>query len=79
MYNTECPLKYSTIILSILIRFINSSISAGCFLYRAWESIVIGMIGAAIAAIATPLFDKMKVDDPVGASAVHGACGLWGS
>ncbi|CAH0717007.1 unnamed protein product, partial [Brenthis ino] len=54
------------------------SITAGCFLYRAWESLVIGMIGAGIASIAAPLFDKMKVDDPVGASAVHGACGLWG-
>ncbi|XP_039748212.1 putative ammonium transporter 2 [Pararge aegeria] len=54
------------------------SITAGCFLFRAWESLVIGMIGAAIASIAAPMFDKMKVDDPVGASAVHGACGLWG-
>ncbi|XP_045782526.1 putative ammonium transporter 3 [Maniola jurtina] len=54
------------------------SITAGCFLFRAWESLVIGMIGAAIASMAAPMFDKMKVDDPVGASAVHGACGLWG-
>nr|XP_034838391.1 putative ammonium transporter 2 [Maniola hyperantus] len=54
------------------------SITAGCFLFRAWESLVIGMIGAAIASAAAPMFDKMKVDDPVGASAVHGACGLWG-
>ncbi|XP_063631478.1 putative ammonium transporter 2 isoform X1 [Cydia splendana] len=54
------------------------SITAGCFLYRAWESILIGLIGAAIACATTPLFDKLRVDDPVGASSVHGACGLWG-
>ncbi|CAK1593207.1 unnamed protein product [Parnassius mnemosyne] len=54
------------------------SITAGCFLYRAWESLVIGMIGAAISCASSILFDKMRIDDPVGASAVHGACGLWG-
>ncbi|XP_075988467.1 ammonium transporter isoform X1 [Anticarsia gemmatalis] len=54
------------------------SITAGCFLYRAWESLLIGFIGAAIASGTGPLFDMMGVDDPVGASAVHGACGLWG-
>ncbi|XP_053621103.1 putative ammonium transporter 2 [Plodia interpunctella] len=54
------------------------SITAGCFLYRAWEAILIGMIGACIAIVTCPLFDRIKVDDPVGASAVHGACGFWG-
>ncbi|XP_061726604.1 putative ammonium transporter 2 [Cydia pomonella] len=54
------------------------SVTAGCFLYRAWESILIGLIGAAIACATAPLFDKLRVDDPVGASSVHGACGLWG-
>ncbi|KAJ2938329.1 hypothetical protein O0L34_g13247 [Tuta absoluta] len=54
------------------------SITAGCFLYRAWEALLIGVIGAAISSITAPLFDKMHIDDPVGASSVHGACGLWG-
>ncbi|XP_049882667.1 putative ammonium transporter 2 isoform X2 [Pectinophora gossypiella] len=54
------------------------SITAGCFLYRAWEALVIGLIGAGIASVTSPLFDRLRVDDPVGASAVHGACGLWG-
>ncbi|KAL0859084.1 hypothetical protein ABMA27_010931 [Loxostege sticticalis] len=54
------------------------SITAGCFLYRAWEALIIGAIGAAIASITAPLFDRIRVDDPVGASAVHGACGFWG-
>lgn len=54
------------------------SITAGCFLYRAWEALVIGAIGALFCVLAMPLFDRMGVDDPVGASAVHGVCGIWG-
>ncbi|CAK1548823.1 unnamed protein product [Leptosia nina] len=54
------------------------SITAGCFLYRAWEALLIGMIGALISSLSATLFDRLHVDDPVGASAVHGACGFWG-
>lgn len=55
------------------------SITAGCFLYHAWEAILIGAIGAFLACITMPMFDKMGVDDPVGASSVHGVCGVWGN
>lgn len=54
------------------------SITAGCFLYRAWEAMLIGAIGAILTCVSMPLFDKWSVDDPVGASAVHGVCGIWG-
>lgn len=54
------------------------SITAGCFLYHAWEAMLIGVIGACLACITMPMFDKMGVDDPVGASSVHGVCGIWG-
>lgn len=54
------------------------SITAGCFLYKAWEAILIGMIGAMLCCLAMPIFDRLGVDDPVGASAVHGVCGIWG-
>lgn len=54
------------------------SVTAGCFLYHAWEAILVGMIGAIICCFLTPMFDKMGVDDPVGASAVHGLGGIWG-
>ncbi|XP_017847227.1 putative ammonium transporter 2 [Drosophila busckii] len=54
------------------------SITAGCFLYRAWEALIIGAFGSLLCVIAMPLFDRMGVDDPVGASAVHGVCGIWG-
>lgn len=53
------------------------SITAGCFLYRAWEALLIGLLGALLCVLTMPLFDRLGVDDPVGASSVHGVCGIW--
>lgn len=53
------------------------SVTAGCFLFNAWEALVIGMIGAFLVRFTTPIFDRFSVDDPVGASSVHGVCGIW--
>ena len=47
-------------------------LTAGCFLYQSWEALLIGTVGAIIACLAMPLIYKMKIDDPVGASSVHG-------
>ncbi|MEP1125955.1 MAG: ammonium transporter [Ilumatobacter sp.] len=41
-------------------------------------SIVIGAIGGIIVVFAVDFFDKVKIDDPVGAVSVHGVCGAWG-
>lgn len=46
--------------------------SGGCFLYKAWEAMIVGMIGAFITCIAMPALDKIRIDDPVGAAATHG-------
>ncbi|XP_011506354.1 PREDICTED: putative ammonium transporter 3 [Ceratosolen solmsi marchali] len=54
------------------------AVTGGCFLYKAWESILIGMIGGFMTCFTMPLLDKMGVDDPVGASATHGISGFWG-
>ncbi|XP_035701617.1 putative ammonium transporter 3 [Folsomia candida] len=54
------------------------SVTGGCALYKPWESIVIGAIGAALACFGIPFFDWLGVDDPVGASAVHGLAAFWG-
>lgn len=37
------------------------SITAGCFLYRAWEAMLIGAIGALLTCIAMPMFDRWSV------------------
>ncbi|KAF6207295.1 hypothetical protein GE061_018536 [Apolygus lucorum] len=54
------------------------AVTAGCFLYSAWNALLIGSIGGMITCLTTPMFDRMKVDDPVGATAVHGMSGIWG-
>uniref|UniRef100_A0A8D8GPY1 Ammonium transporter n=4 Tax=Culex pipiens TaxID=7175 RepID=A0A8D8GPY1_CULPI len=53
------------------------SVTAGCSLYHSWEAIVIGVIGAALCCLSVPLLDKLRIDDPVGAVAVHGVAGIW--
>lgn len=40
---------------------------------------LIGAIGALLTCVSMPIFDRWSVDDPVGASAVHGVCGIWGA
>ena len=43
------------------------------------ESILIGAIGGAIVVFAVYFFDRIRIDDPVGAISVHGVCGAWGT
>jgi len=42
-------------------------------------AVLIGAIGGAIMFVATPLFDRVRVDDPVGALSVHLVPGIWGT
>jgi Amt family ammonium transporter len=39
---------------------------------------LIGAIGGVIVVLSVRLFDKIKIDDPVGAISVHGVVGIWG-
>ncbi|MEJ2576407.1 MAG: ammonium transporter [Gammaproteobacteria bacterium] len=39
---------------------------------------LIGAVGGVIVVFAIVAFDKLKVDDPVGAISVHGVVGMWG-
>jgi Amt family ammonium transporter len=55
------------------------AITAPCAFVAPWAAAVIGLI-AAVLAIEAVFFieNKLKVDDPVGAIAVHGVCGTFG-
>lgn len=44
-----------------------------------WASVVIGAIGGLIVVFSVAMFDRLKVDDPVGAISVHGVVGTWGT
>lgn len=41
-------------------------------------SLIIGAIAGIIVVFSIIFFDKIKIDDPVGAISVHGVCGIWG-
>lgn len=55
------------------------AITAGADVVGLWEPIVIGAVGGALVVYAVPLFDKLKIDDPVGALSVHLVNGIWGT
>ncbi len=55
------------------------SITAGCNVVAPMSAIIIGFIAGILVDVAVLFFDKMKVDDPVGAIAVHGINGLFGT
>lgn len=42
-------------------------------------SAIVGIIGGILIVFAVPFFDKLKIDDPVGALSVHLVCGIWGT
>ncbi len=54
-------------------------ITAGADLMSPTDSILIGMASGVIIVLAVSLIDKLKLDDPVGAVAVHLVCGIWGT
>jgi len=54
-------------------------ITAGADQMSPTDAIIIGSIAGIIIVFAVSLIDKLRLDDPVGAIAVHLACGIWGS
>ncbi|MGV1098013.1 ammonium transporter [Thiovibrio sp. JS02] len=54
-------------------------ITAGCANVTPGSSIVIGAIAGLLVVLSVLFFDRIKVDDPVGAVSVHGVCGAWGT
>jgi len=55
------------------------AITAGADVINPYPAIVIGAVGGALVFYAVPLFDKLKIDDPVGALSVHLVNGIWGT
>ena len=42
-------------------------------------SLLIGAVGGLLVVLSVRFFDRIKIDDPVGAISVHGVCGTWGT
>lgn len=54
-------------------------ITAGADLMTPLSAIAIGFIAGCIIPASVVFFDKIKIDDPVGATSVHLVCGIWGT
>ena len=54
-------------------------ITAGCASVNYISAIIIGAIAGVLVVFSVSFFDKIKIDDPVGAISVHLVCGAWGT
>ncbi len=55
------------------------AITAGCAYVEPVSAVVIGAVAGILVVWAVSFFDRIKADDPVGAIAVHGVCGTFGT
>ncbi len=54
-------------------------ITAGADVVGLTAAVIIGVVAGAIVVGSIVFFDKVKIDDPVGAISVHLVCGIWGT
>ena len=54
-------------------------ITAGADLMSPLDAVLIGLVAGGVIVFGVSLIDKLKLDDPVGAVAIHLACGIWGT
>jgi ammonium transporter, Amt family len=54
------------------------AITAPCAFVAPWAAAVIGAAAAVLVVESVYFIERRGVDDPVGAIAVHGVCGIWG-
>jgi ammonium transporter, Amt family len=55
------------------------AVTAGCAFFPPWAALLVGAVGGILVIYAAEIVERMRIDDPVGAFAVHGACGIWGT
>jgi ammonium transporter, Amt family len=54
-------------------------ITAPCYWVNTTGAVIIGLVAGVIVVIGVDLVEHFRVDDPIGAVAVHGCCGIWGT
>jgi ammonium transporter, Amt family len=55
------------------------AITAPCYWVNVTGAVLIGLIGGIVVVLGVDLIEWLRVDDPIGAVAVHGMCGIWGT
>jgi Amt family ammonium transporter len=54
-------------------------VTAGADVFSPLSAIIIGAIAGCLVVGSVLLFDRIRIDDPVGAISVHLTCGIWGT
>src|ERR1700704_2881738 len=54
-------------------------ITCPCYWVSGLGACVIGAVAGVLVIVAMELLEHLRIDDPVGAWPVHGACGIWGT
>jgi Amt family ammonium transporter len=55
------------------------AVTAGCNAVSYWGAVIIGAIAGVLVVFSVGFFDKLQIDDPVGATSVHLVNGIWGT
>src|SRR3954470_19633277 len=55
------------------------AITCPCYWVSPFGAIMIGVIAGPVCALVVDLMEYLRIDDPVGAVAVHGGAGIWGT
>jgi Amt family ammonium transporter len=55
------------------------AVTAAAGFVAPWAAIVIGLVAGGIAVVGVRLVERIRIDDPIGAVAVHGMAGVWGT
>jgi Amt family ammonium transporter len=55
------------------------AVTAPCYWISPTGAIVIGAVAGVIVPLVTDLLESLRIDDPIGAVAVHGGCGVFGT
>ena len=55
------------------------AVTAACGFVAPWAAIVIGFLAGGIAVVGVLAVERARIDDPIGAVAVHGMAGVWGT
>ncbi len=71
--NMDAPMALNGVLAGLV------GITAGADVISPMAAVAVGAIAGVIVVFAITFFDRVKVDDPVGAISVHGVCGIWGT
>ncbi len=73
MKSLDAPMALNGILAGLV------GITAGADVISLSGAIMVGAVAGVLVVFAILMFDKLKLDDPVGAISVHGVCGIWGT